>query len=184
MPAGKRVEPTDWDRLPVAVGRAWITPDGAVVVEKEVWQANKAISESTLPVKEHLDAAVEFDRHPIRAHRSPVATRLDPGGQPNRGEFRCSWPGRRGSPEPSVLVFPGICRPGGVPGLGRPVISRSVSRSPRAVSRFRLQDLSLCAFRSPPGGSATGPASCRPASRARCMRQDPHARERHRCPLG
>jgi len=32
MPAGKTAEPTDWNWLPVAVGRAWMAPDGAVVV--------------------------------------------------------------------------------------------------------------------------------------------------------
>jgi hypothetical protein len=46
----------------------------------EVWQLNKAISGSTLPVKERRadrDAGLALDRHPIRARPPPVAARLD-----------------------------------------------------------------------------------------------------------
>ena len=44
MPAGKTAEPTDWNWLPVAVGKAWMAPNGAVVVGCDQAPRRRAIS--------------------------------------------------------------------------------------------------------------------------------------------
>jgi hypothetical protein len=44
MPAGKTVEPADWDWLPVAVGKAWMAPNGAVLVGCDQASRRRTIS--------------------------------------------------------------------------------------------------------------------------------------------
>lgn len=65
MPTAKTVEPTDWDWLPVAVDRAWMAPDGAVVVGCD--QAPRRRTISSVSVLIYL-----LQLFPVPSGRSPA----------------------------------------------------------------------------------------------------------------